>query len=227
MFTENLGKITAIAKGAKKNSNKLFPSSLPLCFGEYVLYKGKSLYTINEGIVKASFQGLLDDLEKLTYATYLCELIDISEMEGEPNRELFKTFVSAMYFMNTNALDDEMLIRTFELKLLRLTGYGMELNHCVGCKTPLKSSNYISLAYLGGVCDNCRKERGVLISRGAFNALRFLYNTTFERVYRLNLDRKTKDEIEKILSYIIQNSYSRKPKSLEMLTMFKESVKDD
>lgn len=198
-----------------------------MCFGEYILYKGRGLYTINEGIVKSSFQGLLDDLEKLTYATYLCELIDISQMEGEPNRELFKTFVSALYFMDTNALDNEMLVRAFELKLLKLTGYGMELNHCVSCKTPLKSSDYLSLAYLGGICDNCRKERGVAISRGTFSALRFLYNTNFERVYRLNLDRKTKDEMEKILSYIMQNSYSRKPKSLEMLTMFKESAKND
>lgn len=198
-----------------------------MCFGEYILYKGRGLYTINEGIVKSSFQGLLDNLEKLTYATYLCELIDISEIEGEPNRELFKTFVSALYFMDTNALDNEMLVRAFELKLLKLTGYGMELNHCVSCKMPLESSNYLSLAYLGGICDNCRKERGAAISRGTFNALRFLYNTNFERVYRLNLDRKTKDEMEKILSYIMQNSYSRKPKSLEMLTMFKESAKND
>lgn len=43
-----------------------------------MVYKGKNLYTLQEGKILNSFQGLLDNLNKLTYSSYLCELIDIA-----------------------------------------------------------------------------------------------------------------------------------------------------
>ncbi|MDU2157917.1 DNA repair protein RecO, partial [Clostridium sp.] len=85
LYTNNLGKITAIAKGARKSKSKLLSLTLPLCYGEYVLFKGKSLFNLQEGKITNSFQGLLDNLDKLTYSSYICELIDICVEEGEVN----------------------------------------------------------------------------------------------------------------------------------------------
>ena len=39
------------------------------------------MYTLNEGEIIDSFQSLLGDLETITYASYFCELIDISMTE--------------------------------------------------------------------------------------------------------------------------------------------------
>lgn len=167
---------------------------------------------------------MLDDLEKLTYATYLCELIDISLIEEETNRELFKSFVSALYFMDSKGLDDELIAMVFELKMLKLTGYGIELNNCVFCREPLKECNYINLPYLGGVCDGCNKINGIPVSKGTFSTLRFLNNTTFEKVCRLNPNKNTRMELREIITLIIENNYARKPKSLEMLNIFEEDV---
>ncbi|PWX17674.1 DNA repair protein RecO, partial [Clostridium perfringens] len=72
IFTEKMGKITAIAKGAKKSKSKLFSLTHPLCYGDYLLFKGKGLYRLSEGKIRTSFQTSLTDLEKLTYASYLC-----------------------------------------------------------------------------------------------------------------------------------------------------------
>ena len=142
MYTEKLGKITVIAKGAKKNSNKLFSSSLPFCFGEYLLFKGKNLYTLNEGRLINSLQGLLSDLEKLTDGSYLFELMDIAIVEEESNRMLFREFVSSLYLLDTEVLDYELLTRSFELKLLKATGYGLELNNCALCRKSNSLAKY-------------------------------------------------------------------------------------
>lgn len=90
VFSEKLGKISVIAKGAKKNRSKLFSSTLSFCYGNYNVYKGKGMYTLNEGDIIDSFQSLLSDLETITYASYFCELIDIALNEEESNRQLFK-----------------------------------------------------------------------------------------------------------------------------------------
>lgn len=124
-YTEKLGKITAIVRGAKKSKSKFLSLTLPLCYGEYMVYKGKNLYTLQEGKIINSFQGLLNNLDKLTYSSYLCELIDIACEENEVNEKLFKDLVTILYLLNTDVLDYEILIRAFEIKLLKATGYSL------------------------------------------------------------------------------------------------------
>lgn len=222
IYTERFGKISAIAKGAKRSKNNLFSVTLPLCYGDYLFFKGKGMCRLSEGKLRNSFQGLLNNLEKLTYSSYLCELIDISTEDEEANYELYKQFVTAIYLLDTDALDYELLTRAFELKLLRATGYGLDFGNCVFCKKKLQTSNYISLSYHGGVCENCPKEHGIYLSKGSFNALRFLNNTTLDKVYRVSLTDEMKEEIFKITSSIISSNYTRRPKSLDMLKFIKE-----
>lgn len=222
LFTEEFGKITLIAKGAKKSKSKFFSLTLPLCYGDYLVFKGKNLYTLSEGKLKSSFQGLLSNLEKLTYSSYICELVDICMQDGESNKDLYKEFVTCLYLLNTDAIDYELLVRSFELKLLKATGYGLCFDNCVFCKKKISTSSYISLSYLGGVCEVCQREQGVYISKASFNALRFINNTPMDKVYRLNASKEIKEDIFKVTSFIISSSYAKKPKSLEMLKFIKE-----
>ena len=221
-YAEGLGKITAIVRGAKKSKSKFLSLTLPLCYGEYMVYKGKNLYTLQEGKIINSFQGLLNNLDKLTYSSYLCELIDIACEENEVNESLFRDLVTTLYLLNTDALDYELLIRAFELKLLKATGYSLTLDSCSICRKKIGVSNYISLSSFGGVCDECPKEHGVYISKGAYNALRYLMATNVDKQYRLNLNSEIKNEIEKVTTFFIANNYTKKPKSLEMLKFIKE-----
>ena len=93
LFSEELGKISVIAKGARKSKSKLMSSTLPFCYGEYVLFKGKNLYTLNEAKIIDSFQEMLTDFEVLIYGSYFNELIDIA-CEEENYGTLFKDFVT-------------------------------------------------------------------------------------------------------------------------------------
>jgi len=196
-------------------------SSLQFCYGEYVLYRGKSLYTINEAQVIESFQCLLKDIEHITYASYLCELIHISMQDEESNRRLFVCLISAFYFMKNEVVDIEILARAFEVKLLDATGFSYNLETCAICRKKISSSDYISFQYGGGVCGNCEKVNGFKISYAAFNALRFLSKMSFENIYRVTLSSQVKEELYKILSLTISQNYFKKPKSLETLNYFK------
>ena len=222
MYTEELGKVTCIAKGAKRSKSQLLSVTLPLCFGEYLLFKGKNLYNLQEGKIINSFQGLLNNLEKLTYSSYLCELIDICVENDEVNSALFKEFMICLYLSSTDALDYELLVRAFELRLLEATGYNLELDRCCICKKKISVADYISLSHYGGVCDECNKEYGFFISKPAYNALRFLKNTSMDKVYRLNVNDEIKKQMERVITNIIANNYSKRPKSLEMLSYIKE-----
>lgn len=219
LFSEELGKISVIAKGARKSKSKLMSSTLPFCYGEYVLFKGKNLYTLNEAKIIDSFQEMLTDFERLIYGSYFNELIDIA-CEEENYGTLFKDFVTSFYLIRNSVADLEILARTFELKLLKATGYGLNLAQCSICDRKLKTSNYLSFQYYGMVCDECEKVYGIYISTLAYNILKFLNSVELEKVPRITINGEAKKELSKILSSIIDANYTRKPKSLSMLKHF-------
>lgn len=226
LFTEKLGKVSTIAKGAKKSRSKLFSTTLQFCYGDYVVYKGKSLYVINESNLIDSFQDVLNDLDTLTYGSYFCELIDIAMHEEESNRDLFRHFVTAFYLIRNNAVDIETLARAFEIKVLLATGYGFNFDSCSICRKKITSSNYISAQYSGGVCNQCEKINGININYATYNALKYLSKIPLENVYRVALSKETKEELNKVLSLFISQNYFRKPKSLEMLNYLTKFQQD-
>lgn len=221
LFTESIGKISIIAKGAKKAKSKILPSTLTFCFGEYVIFKGKSMYSLNECNIVDSFQGFLNDLDTLTYCSYLNELIDISMAEGDVNRELFKDLVSTFYFIKNKICDIELLVRAFEVKLLKATGYELNLEQCCICRKKINVSEYINLQYYGGVCNDCEKNNGIKVSKVAYNVLNYLKKITIDKVHRINMSEEVKKELSDILSLIIAQNYARKPKSLEIFNLLK------
>ncbi|MDF2883494.1 MAG: recO [Clostridiaceae bacterium] len=223
VFTEKFGKVSCIAKGAKRGKSKFLSTTLPFCFGDFVLFKGKSFYNISEIEVLDSFQSLLMDLETITYASYFCELLDICLMDEESNRQLFREVISAFYLLKSKAVDIEVLTRALELNVLRATGYGLNLEECCICKAKLPSSNYVSFQYLGGVCDNCDKINGTIISRAAYNSMKILNKFPLEKLARISLNDKIKNEIFNLVTTIISQNYYRKPKSLETLNFLKGS----
>ena len=222
LFTEDFGKITAIAKGARKNKSKYVSSTLPCSYGEFILFKGKNLYTINEVTIIDSFQQLLRNLETITYASYFNELIDISMENEDVNRELFKDLVTAFYFIKNDVMDIEVLARAFETKLLRATGYGLNFSHCVRCRKTITMSNNIDLQSYGPICKDCEKVDSIYISNPTYNTLKFLNNFGMDKINRIAVSQTSKLELYKILSIIISQNYTRKPKSLEMFDYLKE-----
>lgn len=181
------------------------------------MYKSKKFYTIDESSIIDSFQNFLGDLNTLTYASYFCELVDIAMDDEEKNEALFVNLITAFYLMKNKAVDLETLARAFELKILELTGYGVDFDNCVLCRKEINTSNYFSMQYLGGVCDECEKTKGISVKNSTFNALKYISKIGLEKVYRVNLSSEVKNEIYRILSTVISQNYFRKPKSLETL----------
>lgn len=217
IYTDKVGKANAVAKGAKRSKSKFLSTTLQFCFGEYVLFRGKSLYTINEGLIIESFQELLNDLESITYASYLCELMDICLQEEENNRDLFKEFVSALYIMKSKAVNLKLLARAFEVKLLEATGYGLELERCSVCRKKIKTSSYFNISYSGGICDECDKTHSMNIGYSTYNILKYLCKTDIQNIYKLSVSDEDNKKLYKLLVELIYNNFGKMPKSLDTL----------
>lgn len=187
-----------------------------------MLFKGKNLYTINEVTIIDSFQQLLRDMDTITYASYFNELIDISMENEEVNERLFRELVTSFYFIKNDVMDIEVLARAFEIKILKATGYELNFSNCVKCRKKITLSNNIDLQFCGPICKDCEKQSSIYISNPTYNTLKFLNSFGMDKIHRIVVSQATKLELYKILSFMISQNYTRKPKSLEMLSYLKE-----
>lgn len=188
LFTEDEGKISVFCRNVRSPKNRYQSMIRSLVFADFTLYKGKGMYTFNEGLLINSFKGLMESFEEITYATYYLELVDITSMDKDPNPLVYKNLLVSLYLMETKVLDNTILTFAFEIKHILYSGFKIS-----------------------------REEIPFSVSQGALNIIGFFEKTSLDRIHVLKLDESMKKELREILNFIIEEKFQRIPKSLEML----------
>ena len=160
----------------------LFPVFVILFTGFNSLSQSADDHFIN------AFSKLSTTLELLTYGSYFVELVDIVSVDSDPQQLVYRNLVTALYLLEADVIDMEVLTLAYEIKLIGLTGFkvGKEM-------VPFE------------------------MSQGAIKTAEFLQKTDFTKIHILKVDEKTKKELQLVTSFIIKDSYQRRPKSLDML----------
>jgi DNA repair protein RecO (recombination protein O) len=135
-FTELHGKVTGIAKGAKRSrrrfANSLEPFSLvSLRFQERA---NASLAFINACDLIRVFKSLTAHLDRIAHASYFMEITDGLVGERDENRAIFTHLTNGLSRLDEHGSSLLSLI-FFELKLLALAGYQPHLGQCRRCGT--------------------------------------------------------------------------------------------
>jgi len=83
ILTPGFGKISCVAKGARRPQSALLAGTQLFCFAEYMMYKGTTTYHINSCETIEMFYNLRTDLDKLKYAIHINKIIQDITQEGE------------------------------------------------------------------------------------------------------------------------------------------------
>jgi len=157
-LTDDAGKLTGIAKGAK-NSRRRFANCLDPFTRVRVHFRtraGANLVFIEScDLLRAP--GSMTDPTKFAYGNYLIELVDQLTPEAHPVRELYDLLAEGLDELEHGAATGAFL-RVFELRLLQHAGYGPQLQSCARCDRPVLSVEHAFFAPLDGsiVCADCR-----------------------------------------------------------------------
>ncbi|EOD01871.1 DNA repair protein RecO [Caldisalinibacter kiritimatiensis] len=220
IFTRENGKIQAIAKGARKPRSSLIASTQVFCYSNFIMYKGKSMYNINQGEVINSFYSLREDLQKLGYATYLMELTDFALAEEEPNERLFGLLIKTLKLLSKLPKNYEKLIRAFEIKYISFIGYRPYIDRCVFCNDAPVGKLKFSITDGGVICEKCshKVKFAENIDSSTLNAMRLLLYSELDKLDDLEIDKKTMQRIQEILiKYILEHIDKRNFRSLDFL----------
>lgn len=221
-YTSEYGKLKGIAKGARR-SRKRFSNALePFSHGNIIFsQKGRRTLSLIENCdVVTHYAHIREDLESTLVSSYLIELIDKFTPDGKKNIELFQLLLNFLRLIDMGNSSDA-LIRFFEIRLLKLTGYEPVLDRCLICKQPLiEKTAYHFITREGGLkCTSCcQNNSGSLhISLGTIKTLLLGKETDLERINRITLSEQMEKECRNILVSFICHLIGKEIKSLRVL----------
>ena len=155
LFTRDRGKLSAIAKGARRPLSRLGGGCEPFIQSTVQLAVGQNLDVLTQCRVERSFPGLRRDLEKVGYASYLLELTDSGIAERQPLPELWDLLVATLSLLE-DATTPGLLTRAFEVSAMRVLGYEPELWHCLRDQRPVDVPGSAFHPLRGGMlCPRC------------------------------------------------------------------------
>lgn len=136
LLTAERGKLSVIARGARRKNCKFAACAQSLAWSEWTLYQRGQWYYASEGTTLALFDGLRNDLEAMALGFYLAELTEAVTAEEAPAGELLRHLLNGLYALSDLGKDPELVKPAFELKLLCLAGYEPLADSCAVCGDP-------------------------------------------------------------------------------------------
>lgn len=157
LYSPDYGRISAIAKGVKRQKSKLAGACELLHLSEVHLSKGKNLDTLLQYQSIESFSAVRTDILKLAYASLFAELLNLVATEHDLDSHalfaLLETTLHELEPLGGEAEEVVPLALHFQTSLLEASGFHPHWHACMATHQPLDSGQlyYSFSSHLGGV----------------------------------------------------------------------------
>ena len=194
LLTQDQGKISVIARGARRKNCKYAACAQSLVWSEWTLYQKGDWYYANEGSTLELFSGLRSDLEALSLGFYLAELTEAVTTENTPAPELLRHLLNGLYALSTLHKPPALVKPAFEVKLLCLAGYEPLADSCAYCGAPEPERPMLDVTQGVLRCQKCGKgESGhsLALDGPSLAALRHVLYGDAKRLYSFSLGEES------------------------------------
>jgi DNA repair protein RecO (recombination protein O) len=216
LFTRERGKMSVIARGARRSKSRFGSALLPMSYIESVIYvkPGRSLQTLSETSHLLRFPSLARDLSKISTGLRIVELLGSVVQEEERNPALFNLVLQTLQMLSVSSANTDNLGLHFELQLAAALGFAplirREAVEAVG-----EAGGFLVLDR-GSVAASSEGDHCVRGSRKALRAFAVLAAAEPETVLRMKLDERTRREVDSLIEafmrYHLEEAYSLRGK---------------
>jgi DNA repair protein RecO (recombination protein O) len=220
-LSKSQGQLTGIAKGARR-SKKRFVHTLEPFSHVFITYAHRSLsglVRIDTSELNEPFASLRSDIVRMGFASLTCEIVLGMSPERQANPPLFGLLSSFLKQVDLGA-DPEESSLLFQIRMLSLSGYGPNLQHCSHCGRDVTAGQtwFFSIARGGLVCTNHRPGGDLYpLSLGTIMLLRHAQQLSPSKLWRLRFHRQSRDQCRFLLLDLIRHHLEKDLKSLKLL----------
>ncbi|TCI25703.1 DNA repair protein RecO [Exiguobacterium sp. SH3S2] len=190
LFTEELGKVAVMARGAKKPGSRLHAASQPFVEAVYIFPASRGLGQLKSSDVITSYPEIRKDVERMAYAVYLLELVDKTVEDRVPNRPLYRILNDALQALNAG-MDPEIITHHFELRIMYLLGVAPVLTGCVRCND-VTDPMFFSVTSGGFLCSRHQEAGSIQMSERLAKLLYLLSRHELSEFSNVPLTKETR-----------------------------------
>jgi DNA repair protein RecO (recombination protein O) len=132
VYTEELGIITALARGARSLKSRKLASTQQFCYGSFVLYGREDKLWVKEASLIESFYSIRNSIEGLALAMYICEVVE-NVATSEPDRDILRLTLNSLFAISQGTYDLCKVKAGFEIRLASILGFMPDVVFCSRC----------------------------------------------------------------------------------------------
>ena len=193
ILTEELGLITAKARGVKRKNSPLRGGCQLLSYSEFTLFERNGYYTVNEAEPLNLFSGLHQDIELLSLGSYFAQLLETVATPEAGETELLSLGLNSLYALETLKKSQILVKAVFELRLMCLIGFAPMLDGCSSCGN--SQARYFQLQEGALLCETCRAGRtsgeGKSLPTGVLCAMRHIAGCEKQRLFSFTMPEES------------------------------------
>ena len=225
MYSKENGLIKGVAKGIKKPKSKLGARMDLLVANTLQLLKGRSMDTIIQAQTVNHFRKTREDYDKLMLSSYVSEVVmNFGEGSESASKDIYELLYKALNRISDSTEKKDMLIAAikFQLKMLLIMGFCVELDTCLCCgERILEEDMYFSTKMGGVICKDCCEPLGVKLKmhhkiRDFMQAM-LQFDFDFESDYDKKANEKVCQVCFDLLDEYIKTHTNKRQKSVKMV----------
>ena len=216
-YTREFGRLSALAKGSKRQRNN-FDGRLDLLCHDEIVFARKThttLHILTECRLLDRFMGLRTGVDRLYAALYAAELVREMTPAEESQPPLFDLLLGTLRALGGGDAVPPTLL-AFEARLLALAGYAPMLDACVACQgDALPKGTVAYSSALGGVlCRACRGRdpKSIGVPRSALAVIGRLADGSAEQMATAQLPQGMVVVLRKLMKATFAHHLNHEPK---------------
>lgn len=210
-FSQDFGKLEAVAIGAKKIQSKLAGHLEPFREVKMMLARGRYFDKIGQAVTLNNFSlNQAEDEKSLWLAGEASQAVERLTALGQQESRIYELLKAFLDFNFQNSYQPHFL-PFFYFKILDLTGFRPEIDSCLICQKSIEpGKNYFNFQRGGLICSSCSHrlapEDQKLITDEALAVLHFWRRESLEKAFKTSpsvfLSQELKDIIDHFLIHI-------------------------
>lgn len=221
IFTQEMGRLDACARGCRRPKSPLLSCSQPFVFAEFQIFAGKERYTIDQCDVRETFYPLREDIDRFAVGSAILALSQHAVQAAEPNPELFSLLYHGLSFLCYGESLPIDIGLCFVTRFIRTAGFCPIITSCAACGADLRAMQTMCFASdAGGVlCDDCARQAGNadVVSCLTMEAMRRMLLLEDKDMDRVRLPDTVRRELLMLLEKYCSHVFERESKPLTAL----------
>lgn len=200
IYTEEMGLISAMAKGARSLKSRKMSSTMQFCFSSFVLYTQGERCWIKEASLIESFFELRESIEGLALAGYIVEVLN-NVATAEADKDLLRLCLNSLYAIAKKKAPLAIVKGAFEIRVASMLGFMPDVLSCTSCGE--KTGDFFFDIMAGAIeCRECHAKSSderetlsfdheshilCLLTEGAKTALCYSIYAPLEKLFSFNI----------------------------------------